>query len=620
MSRLPEPGQDDGTWGTILNDFLSVEHNADGSLKASGSLSTKVDSSTLTSSLATKADDTTVVHNTDKATANGVATLDGTTHIPAVQLPDLSATYATTGALTTEASTARTAEALAVPRWQSATMYALGAQVVSPNNDVVNANVTHTSAAAYVTDAAKWVGSATYLTMILPEKYGAVGDWNGTVGTDDTLAIQSALDAASSTHAIVHLTAKQYHVPGGLTIPAGVTLEGEGKTRSILVGFVRIGSDVTVRDLRIGKDGSNSVFVNGATNSIIERAHFKGGSSSANFYMNNASATNCRFTDCDFTDNISAGNGIQIVDKGTALYHFENITFTRCNFHDNGRMNFECIQRSDVGSPVISGYRGIDLIDCDFGPTSTINVSFDSGLLDDLTARSSGYCRVDGCRITGGTYGLELAGCIEMHITDNTIKDATSLLLSMSVIGTELSRCVIARNRFIGTRNVVISGARNLVESNYLKTNGSFRFSSATKNTVSRNFIDCLGTTGISVESSSNMWFVGNAVYGGSGQSVLNIYTGSTGNTYQGNYFDNSNVTIDVRDGVSVVENDNYCLQNSVRTVRNPFPYGTVLPTASAGYRGLLFRLAAANGTADTLHICLKNAADAYVWVQVSTA
>lgn len=32
-TRLPRPGSDDGTWGTILNDFLSQAHNADGSLK-----------------------------------------------------------------------------------------------------------------------------------------------------------------------------------------------------------------------------------------------------------------------------------------------------------------------------------------------------------------------------------------------------------------------------------------------------------------------------------------------------------------------------------------------------------------------------------------------------------
>jgi hypothetical protein len=33
MARLPTPGGDDGTWGDVLNDFLSQAHNADGSLK-----------------------------------------------------------------------------------------------------------------------------------------------------------------------------------------------------------------------------------------------------------------------------------------------------------------------------------------------------------------------------------------------------------------------------------------------------------------------------------------------------------------------------------------------------------------------------------------------------------
>lgn len=41
MARLPVPGSDDGTWGNVLNDFLAVEHNTNGTLKASGSLSTK---------------------------------------------------------------------------------------------------------------------------------------------------------------------------------------------------------------------------------------------------------------------------------------------------------------------------------------------------------------------------------------------------------------------------------------------------------------------------------------------------------------------------------------------------------------------------------------------------
>jgi hypothetical protein len=34
MSRLPSVGSDNGTWGTVLNDFLSVSHAADGTLNS----------------------------------------------------------------------------------------------------------------------------------------------------------------------------------------------------------------------------------------------------------------------------------------------------------------------------------------------------------------------------------------------------------------------------------------------------------------------------------------------------------------------------------------------------------------------------------------------------------
>ncbi len=34
MSRLPNPGSDEGQWGEILNDYLSQSHNTDGTLKA----------------------------------------------------------------------------------------------------------------------------------------------------------------------------------------------------------------------------------------------------------------------------------------------------------------------------------------------------------------------------------------------------------------------------------------------------------------------------------------------------------------------------------------------------------------------------------------------------------
>lgn len=41
MARLPQPGKDAGNWGDMLNEFLLVEHEVDGSLRTSGSLGTK---------------------------------------------------------------------------------------------------------------------------------------------------------------------------------------------------------------------------------------------------------------------------------------------------------------------------------------------------------------------------------------------------------------------------------------------------------------------------------------------------------------------------------------------------------------------------------------------------
>lgn len=69
MTRLPTPGSDDGQWGDILNSFLGVEHNADGSLKTSGTI-------------ASKANDTSVVHNTGAETIGGIKTFTSSPTVP----------------------------------------------------------------------------------------------------------------------------------------------------------------------------------------------------------------------------------------------------------------------------------------------------------------------------------------------------------------------------------------------------------------------------------------------------------------------------------------------------------------------------------------------------------
>lgn len=55
-----------------------------------------------------------------------------------------------------------------IPKWTPFIAYARGQQVVSSNNDVVSANVAHTSSSAYATDKAKWTLSSTYASASEP--------------------------------------------------------------------------------------------------------------------------------------------------------------------------------------------------------------------------------------------------------------------------------------------------------------------------------------------------------------------------------------------------------------------------------------------------------------------
>lgn len=68
MARLPVPGADSGLWGDILNDFLSVSLNSDGSIK--------------TSAIAGKADDSLVVHLAGIETITGTKTFSVSPTVP----------------------------------------------------------------------------------------------------------------------------------------------------------------------------------------------------------------------------------------------------------------------------------------------------------------------------------------------------------------------------------------------------------------------------------------------------------------------------------------------------------------------------------------------------------
>jgi hypothetical protein len=90
VSRLPVVGQDDDIWGEILNDFLTVEHNNDGTLKRAGSIASAVQSVngengptiTLTAGDVGAATDSAVVHKTGAETVAGVKTFSSSPIVP----------------------------------------------------------------------------------------------------------------------------------------------------------------------------------------------------------------------------------------------------------------------------------------------------------------------------------------------------------------------------------------------------------------------------------------------------------------------------------------------------------------------------------------------------------
>ena len=69
MARLPISGSDGGVWGDILNDFLLVAHNSDGTLRSNGVM-------------ATKADDDAVVHKTGAESISGTKTFTASPIVP----------------------------------------------------------------------------------------------------------------------------------------------------------------------------------------------------------------------------------------------------------------------------------------------------------------------------------------------------------------------------------------------------------------------------------------------------------------------------------------------------------------------------------------------------------
>jgi hypothetical protein len=150
MARLPQPGGDNGAWGDILNDFLGVEHNTDGTLKDTGSLSAK-------------ADDTDVVHNSGAEAITGTKTFSASPVVPA---PTASGHAATKQYVDTAAGT----HSVAVKT---------SAYIITPADEVILANASGGSFAVTLPTA---VGSARAFSVKKTDASASTVTVNTTLG------------------------------------------------------------------------------------------------------------------------------------------------------------------------------------------------------------------------------------------------------------------------------------------------------------------------------------------------------------------------------------------------------------------------------------------------------
>jgi Pectate lyase superfamily protein len=251
MAQLPTPGQDDGTWGGILNDFLLVAHNGDGTLQPSAITNaggyakpnTGIPASDLSSSVQTiLADASSLLQPTSVKTSaytaqpNDLVLVSTASGDVTIQLPTAPADKTVIGAKMVGSNTTQAYVASIAPGGSDAFNTA---GVTSPRTLVIP---NQTVFLQYQASSALWIVTSedlplTNLKNLFPDwinvkSYGATG--NGT--TDDSAAIKAAI-AQAQTNVVtgsggvtVFFPQGKYLINSELAISQPIRLTGDGAT------------------------------------------------------------------------------------------------------------------------------------------------------------------------------------------------------------------------------------------------------------------------------------------------------------------------------------------------------------------------------------------------------
>jgi hypothetical protein len=229
VSRLPTPGGDENTWGEILNDWISVAHNTDGTFKASQLPEPNVPDGTITPAKLSQA----YIPASQKAVSSGIATLDGSGQIPVSQIPVYTVNDATTtskGIIQLAGDLAGTAAAPTVP--------GLTQKYVKPGSGIPESDLaadiqTKLNNGASVADATTTSKGTVQLAGDLGGTAG-VPTVPGLAGLTPQLPGTYAPDATSSTKGILRLT---NHLGGTASSPTVPGLTAKAIEGAVLHQF-----------------------------------------------------------------------------------------------------------------------------------------------------------------------------------------------------------------------------------------------------------------------------------------------------------------------------------------------------------------------------------------------
>jgi len=127
MARLPQQGGDDGSWGTILNDFLAVAHNSDGTLKS-------VPAGGTTGQVLAKASNTDGDTHWTNVSGASVTSVNGQTGVVVLDADDIDATSTTNKFVTAAEKTKLAGIEAAADVTDAANVTAAGAVMLSTSS------------------------------------------------------------------------------------------------------------------------------------------------------------------------------------------------------------------------------------------------------------------------------------------------------------------------------------------------------------------------------------------------------------------------------------------------------------------------------------------------------